>query len=688
MALDFSGQNLRGRNFKGRQDLAGANFSYADIRGANFTNVNLTGANFRHIKAGLQQPWKITYLALISLLFLVLSGFFSYLTYYFLPLIFNAFSLEKQITGCTTLILLIAFFLSTILQGVGAGLEAFAFAFTGAVAVAAFAKGGTVAAFTGAAVGGLTVAVVVIVAVAFAGVVAAFTETVAATGAIFIIAALASAVAVSFAKPTSGKIIVIVIISGALALAFAVTLFSIYIGWRAMKGDEKYALIRNIAVGFAAIEGTSFCGANLTNADFTAATLKSTDFRNTILSNTCWHQAKMLDRVRPGLTYLQDSQVRQLLVTGQGQDKNFYRENLRGINLQKANLADASFIGADLSEANLQDADLSRANLKQTQLDGTDLTGATLTGAFIEDWGITNTTKLHGVRCEYVFMRLPTKEDPDPLRKPDNKQEVFVDGDFANFIKPIFDTLDLYHNQGVDPRAVAIAFKNLAENHPEAELEIVAMEKRGDDKILLRAKTAVGSDKSQLSAEYFDDYNQLKALSQSQQLLLVEKDKRIISLENMVDTALKQPKFYTQGDTNMSDISGINIEGSSNVSGIAGNNSIANLGTISGNVSIALNELPDATDAEKPGIKELLSQLQDAIVQSTYLSEEDKTEALEQVKALAEAGKNPQESTKQKTAKTAITMLKGIFTGLPAVASLVEATNKLLPAISKLFGLG
>jgi uncharacterized protein YjbI with pentapeptide repeats len=689
MALDFSGQNLRGRNFKGRKDLVGANFSYADIRGANFTNVNLRKANFSHAKAGLQEPWKIAYLALISLLFLVLSGFFSYLTDYFLPLTFKASSLEKQIASCTTLILLIAFFLSTILQGVGAGLEAFAFAFTGTVAVAASVRGGTVAAFTGAAVVGLTVAVVIILAVAFAGAVAAFSETVAATGAIVVIVALASPVAISFARFGSGKIIVvIVIIIAALALAFAVALFSIYIGWRAMKGDEKYALIRNIALTFAAIEGTSFCGANLTNADFTAATLKSTDFRNTILINTCWHQAKMLDRVRPGSTYLQNLQVRQLLVTGEGQDKNFYRENLRGINLQSANLADASFIGADLSEANLQDADLSRAKLKQTQLDGTDLTGATLTSAYIEDWGITNTTKLHGVRCEYIFMRLPTKEDPDPLRKPDNKQEVFADGDFANFIKPIFDTLDLYHNQGVDPRAVAIAFKNLAENHPEAQLEIVAMEKRGEDKILLRAKTAAGSDKSQLSAEYFDDYNQLKALSQSQQLLLVEKDKRIISLENMVDTALKQPKFYTQGDTNVSDISGINIEGSSNVSGIAGGGSVANLGTISGNVSIALNQLPDSPDVEKPGIKELLSQLQDAIIQSTYLSEEDKTEALEQVQALAEAGKNPQESTKQKTAKTAITMLKGIFTGLPAIASLVEAGNKLLPAIAKLFGLG
>ncbi|WP_392479951.1 pentapeptide repeat-containing protein [Nostoc sp. C110] len=665
MALDFSSQNLRGRNFKGRKDLAGANFSYADIRGANFTNTNLIGANFSHAKAGLQRRWVIG-LVIISFLLSGLSGFLWAVNGFFVSLIFSSSS-EKQIAGWVALITLIAFFFITILQGIIAGLGAVAFTVAVAFAVAV--------AFVVAGAGAGTVAF------AFAG-----------AGAFAVAGAVAGAVAVAVAGTGAVAFAVAVAVAGAGAFAVAVAgagmLFSLYISWRAMKGDQKHSLIRNIAIAFAATGGTSFRGADLTNADFTQATLKSTDFRNTILICSSWHQAKMLNRVRPGLTYLRNSQIRELLVTGQGQDKNFDRENLRGINLQKANLADASFIGADLSEANLQDADLSRAKLKQTQLDGTDLTGATLTGAFIEDWGITNTTKLHGVRCEYVFMRLPTKEDPDPLRKPDNKQEVFADGDFADFIKPIFDTLDLYHNQGVDPRAVAIAFKNLAENHPEAELEIVAMEKRGEDKILLRAKTAAGSDKSQLSAEYFDNYNQLKALSQSQQLLLVEKDKRIISLENMVDTALKQPKFYTQGDTNMSDISGINIQGSSNVSGIAGNNSIANLGTISGNVSIALNQLPDATDAEKPGIKELLSQLQDAIIQSTYLSEEDKAEALEQVNSLAEAGKSPQEPTKQKTAKTAITMLKGIFTGLPAIASLVEAGNKLLPAIAKLFGLG
>jgi uncharacterized protein YjbI with pentapeptide repeats len=697
MGLDFSGQNLRGRNFKG-QDLAGANFSYADIRGANFTNANLTGANFSHAKAGLQRRWAI-FLVLISWLLSGALGSFWSINAVLVSYIFQD-STGDQIVGWTSLIVLIVFFFVIIRQGIAAAFGAVVVA--GAVAVAfifAFEKVGTFAAAGAVTVAGTfafggAIAVVVAGAIAFAvagaiavvvagagSVAGAIAVAVAGVGAAAIagVGAISIAVAVAVAKAIAGAI--------AGAIAEAGILLSIYIAWRAMKGDEKYSLIRNFAITFAATGGTSFHGATLTNTDFTKATLKSTDFRNTILTNTRWHQAKMLDRVRTGSTYLQNPQVRELLITGQGQDKNFDRQILRGINLKSANLADASFISADLSEANLQDADLSRAKLKQTQLDATDLTGATLTGAFIEDWGITNETKLHGVRCEYVFMRLPTKENPEPHRKPDNQQEVFQDGDFADFIKPIFDTLDLYHNQSVDPRAIAIAFKNLAENHPEAELEIVAMEKRGDDKFLLRAKTAPGSDKSQLSAEYFDDYNQLKALSQSQQLLLIEKDSYIRDLKNMVTTALQQSKYYIQGDNKVSDISGINIVGDNN-SGIAGGGSVANLGTISGNVSIALNQLPDSPEADKPRIKELLTQLQAAISQSSELSDDDKAEALEQVQTLAEAAKNPQETATKKTAKTAITMLKGIFTGLPAVASLVEAGNKLLPLISKLFGLG
>jgi uncharacterized protein YjbI with pentapeptide repeats len=321
---------------------------------------------------------------------------------------------------------------------------------------------------------------------------------------------------------------------------------SIYTGWRASIGDKKYDPVRKIAIAFAAIGGTSFYNADLTDAKFNQATLKNTDFRNANLTHTCFQQAKKLDFVRPGIGYLQNTNLRQVLTTGEGQGANFDRLDLRGVNFQKAYLSDASFIATDLSDASFQDADLSRAKLVQTQLHGTDFTGATLTGAYIEDWGITSDTKFDGVRCEYVYMRSPTKLNPDPLRKPDNREEVFGDGEFEDFIKPIFDTLDLYHSQGVDPRAIAISFKQLAENHPDAELEIVAMEKRGEDKFLLRAKTATQADKSELSAEYFDNYNYIKALPEKEvKLLLAEKDSRIRSLETMVITALERPNFYS-----------------------------------------------------------------------------------------------------------------------------------------------
>ncbi|BAZ64722.1 hypothetical protein NIES4105_104550 (plasmid) [Calothrix sp. NIES-4105] len=321
-----------------------------------------------------------------------------------------------------------------------------------------------------------------------------------------------------------------------------------------MKGSEKYALIRSTAVAFASFGGTSFRNANLSNVNFSGAILKSTDFRGANLTRTCFQETKKLDRVRPGTNYLKESKVRQVILTKLGQELNFDRQDLRGVNFQGAYLQDASFIGADLSNANLQDADLSKAKLVQTQLDGTDFTGATLTGAYIEDWNITNTTNFTGVRCEYVYMRQPTRDNPDPCRKPDNREEVFGDGEFGDFIQPIFDTLDLYHSQGIDPRAIAISFKELAENHPDAELEIVAMEKRGNGNFLLRAKTAPSTDKSTLSAEYFDTYNQIKALPERDiKLLLAEKDNQINRLENMVMTALERPSFYAETYNNQGD---------------------------------------------------------------------------------------------------------------------------------------
>ncbi|MFN6565245.1 MAG: pentapeptide repeat-containing protein [Nostoc sp. ChiSLP01] len=555
MPQDFSGQNLRGRSFKG-QDLTGANFSKADIRGADFSQANLTGANFSHARAGLQWHWVISLFS-ISLLISALTGFSSVLAFSsFFVFIFNAKVLLSQLYTviCVAIVvaMFVVFFMLLVQQGLEIALKVFtlpmvvigagSIAFVGAVASAIGGLGsassaiGIAAAATGALVGLGSGSIAVAAMATMAGFLAeAKTLSIAVTGIVAVAGVLAGglmAMAVGMPQLYAGTVPVVFLAS--------------YISWRTLIEDEKFTLIQTIAVAIAATRGTSFKCANLTDANFSGAILKSTDLTNAICTRTCWFQAKKLERARLKDTYLLKPMLRSVVITGEGINKNFDSLSLRGVNLSGASLVDASFIGTDLSHANLQDANLSRAKLVQTQLDGTDFTDATLTGAYIEDWNITTDTKFDGVRCEYVYMRLPTSDNPEPHRKPDNRQEVFADGEFGDFIKPIFDTLDLYHNQGVDPRAIAISFKRLAENNPDAELEIVAMEKRGLDKFLLRAKSAIAADKSQLSAEYFDTYNQLKNLPDREiKLLLAEKENQIRRLENMVMTALERPSFYS-----------------------------------------------------------------------------------------------------------------------------------------------
>ncbi|WP_414544441.1 pentapeptide repeat-containing protein [Nostoc sp. CCY0012] len=545
MTQDFSGRNLRGRSFKG-QNLEGADFSGADIRGADFTAANLINAKFTGAKAGVQGYWIIG-LLIISLLLSGISGFFSIVLGIIVGFSVSNEGVNAIISGIISLFVLLLLCVISLRKGLTTALLVFATPFSATIGVAASIYVGVdittalAAGVAGAALG--TVAFSSAVLGALAVVIAVVTDKAVALAAAVVSSAIV-AIAVTIAiSATAAKALNV-----SVPIAFAVThtLSNIYIGWRNVAQGGKDAWIRSFAIAFAAIRGTRFYKADLTDAKFNQAILKNTDFRKANLTHTCFHQAKKLDFVRPGISYLQNANLRQVLTTGQGQGVNFDREDLRGVNFQKAYLSDASFIAADLSNASFQDADLSRAKLVQTQLDATDFTGANLTGAYIEDWNITSQTNFTDVRCQYIYMRLPTKDNPDPHRKPDNREEMFADGEFGDFIQPIFDTLDLYHSQGVDPRAIAISFKQLAENHPDAELEIVAMEKRGQDKFLLRSKTAPTVDKSQLSAEYFDTYNEIKGLPEREiKLLLAEKDNQIRRLENMVMTALERPSFYS-----------------------------------------------------------------------------------------------------------------------------------------------
>ncbi|PSO93929.1 MAG: hypothetical protein BRC46_05410 [Cyanobacteria bacterium QS_6_48_18] len=125
--------------------------------------------------------------------------------------------------------------------------------------------------------------------------------------------------------------------TGTVALVAAVVGVGIYVAWRALAGDEKYAFVRRVALFFAAIGGTSFQGAYLTNADFTQAKLRCTKFLEARLTRTRFGQAEKLNLARVGKTILNNSSVRNLLTTlttVEGKNKYFIGLNLQGANLE------------------------------------------------------------------------------------------------------------------------------------------------------------------------------------------------------------------------------------------------------------------------------------------------------------------------------------------------------------------
>jgi hypothetical protein len=115
-----------------------------------------------------------------------------------------------------------------------------------------------------------------------------------------------------------------------------------------------------------------------------------------------------------------------------------------------------------------------------------------------------------------------------------------------------------------------------------------------------------------------------------------------------------------------------------------------NLGDIdiSGQVINSINQLPDEPiSTEQPGIKELLTQLQKVIEDSTELSPGEKIMLLEQVKALAEAQLAKEPESKKGLVQKAKGMFEAILKGLPDTAKIVESIGQLLPMLLKAVGL-
>jgi len=517
---DFKGVSLRGQSFF-KQDLSGSDFTKADIRGANFSHATLTGTNFAGATAGLQRRW-VALQWVLALLMLGLSGILA-----FFPGLLAAATIEsvqslpqKLVVEIVLAIFLITIFVAIVRQGftiqaVSSISVAVAVAFV--IAVAVFVAGvvtlvaGTV---TGVLVGGGALVTGVVIGV-FVGAVAASITVAVATA---VIVAIAIAITVAVAVVGGGAVVVVVAVAvfvaggGAVVvvIAVAVILLSLYVASRAMKEDEKFAILRQFAIAFGCLGGTCFYSATLTDANFsatltdgkfTAATLKNCNFRDAKIIRTCWKDAKKLDRARPGNTLLAKSAVRELLVTSNGYHKSYEGANLNGANLKGANLEGANLKRADLSQATLHGANLKNANLTETLAIGTDFTAAYLTGACLEAWNIDSNPQLAGVDCQYVFGLEKENGEGNRNRRPHDPDRVFQPGDFEKLYTEMMNVVQILLRHGIEPEAFQKAWQQLMADYPEATLQ--ATERKGED-VLVTLKVPENADKSQVERWFLE----------------------------------------------------------------------------------------------------------------------------------------------------------------------------------------
>jgi len=549
MPKDFSGKNLRGRNFTG-QNLTGAKFVGADIRGANFTNAILREADFTLAKAGLQRRWTI-FIVTISLVLSAISGLMSGLTTGWVRLFFtpNNIKLYTLIPGVLLLIVLTIFFIFTLRQGlvVGAGAAAVTGAVAGAVVVAwaaarAAAVAGAGAATVAAAVAGAGAGAGAAAAAAAAAMAVAMAVAMAGATAGATAAAVAVAVVVAVAVAVAAAVAAAVASAGAGATAAVVAALGIYIAWRALAGDEKQALIRTIAISFAATGGTSFGNADLTDANFTKATLKSTDFRTANLTRTCFRKTKKLDRARVGKSILADTRIRELLITGNGYKKSYVNANLQGANLTAANLNEANLKQANLSEATLHQANLEWANLTETQALATDFTEAYFTGACLEGWNIDANTKLDRVDCRFVYLlEYPQPGTDDRDRRPHHINKCFEPGDFEKLYKKILETVQILLKDGINPEAFVAAFQKLMRDFPDITPESIQGVEKKENDVLLTLKVPEGTDKGKIE-QIWDEVYQARLEAQMRTEQLKSKDE-IIAIHKYYSEELMKGVF-------------------------------------------------------------------------------------------------------------------------------------------------
>lgn len=290
-------------------------------------------------------------------------------------------------------------------------------------------------------------------------------------------------------------------------------------------------------------------GANLSRAfmrwaDLSRATLRGAYLWGTDLSGTTLEQVDLSYAKLRGATMrwadlsfakLTQANLRGATLSG----ATLCRAILRNTDCSWTELRWADLRGATLHEADLRWADLRGADLRHSSLDyaialSSDFTGSTFTGACIENWKISNETKLDEIDCAYIYLKA-AQRDRHPLAGD------FISGEFRNLVQKNLSTIDLLFVNGIDWLAFVAAFQSLNNEFKQDDINIQAIEKKNGGAFIVRLEVSSESDHETIESQAKQYYSaQLKAI-----------ERRYKSQLNATDVELKR---YRQKNADIKEI--------------------------------------------------------------------------------------------------------------------------------------
>ncbi|WP_353572794.1 pentapeptide repeat-containing protein [Candidatus Albibeggiatoa sp. nov. BB20] len=373
-------------------------------------------------------------------------------------------------------------------------------------------------------------------------------------------------------------------------------LISLLISEQVSQKNSQFIYLQNLKLYFIAWASTYFQRANLTEAIFCHSDLKYANFSNSILIRTNFYQAQNLEFAYVKSTILEQEAVRELLVHGKTEQKEFIAMDLRGAYLVNVNLQGINFTDSDFSYADLRGANLRGANLTQVQAVGVNFEGANLTGTCLEKWTINSDTSLKDIQADYVYFK-------NNLRKRAPNIKTFSIGEFnlTVFIKILENVYGELHFQSSDGQKV-----------------IIESVKHNKDNSLIIQFT---------SSEKTEILNLSKQQYQKIREIIIKKDREIKQLKELVQKfTIAKPDIYIHsqaqvhntGQQNMFDKQNRSI----NFHGKASNVNVNNADNITQNMTI--NEHHHA--ANEPPM-DIVNRIQTLIDQAVKLDENVKNMA-------------------------------------------------------------